>query len=54
MENGLVEDLNVICFSKLCSPDKFVTKCVTKLHISVCLKQNYMLQILESTFLMLA
>ncbi len=39
MENELVEDLTVIYVfqNNICSPDKFVTKCVTKLYISVCL-----------------
>ncbi len=44
-ENVLVEDLTVIYVfqNNICSPDKFITQCVTKLHISVCLYQNYML-----------
>ncbi len=37
-ENGLVKDwLWYVFQNNICSPDKFVTKCVTRLHISVCL-----------------
>ncbi len=42
-ENGLVEDLTVICLSNIiCFPDMFVRKCLTKLiYQSVCNKIIY-------------